>query len=77
MRYLKRLLVCLYAYDAVFFAVVVMLNCAGITVQDSAVAGVAAATGVESIIGGIIKVREAADERRRIKLEHDIEKEKE
>ena len=77
MRYLKRLLVCLYAYDAVFFAAVVVLNVCGITVQDSAVAGVAAATGVESIIGGIIKVMEAQDERRRIKLEHDIEKEKE
>lgn len=72
MRYLKRLLICLYVYDGAFFAACLICNICGITIQDSLIAGVAAATGVESIIGGIIKVKEALDERKKIELGHKL-----
>lgn len=72
MRWLKKLLICIYSYTGIFFAATLVLNACGITVQDTLIAGVAAGIGVESIITGLMKIKENADERRRMKLEGDI-----
>lgn len=76
MRFLKRLLVCLYAYCGLFFAAALIISAFGVTVPDALIAGVAAATGIESVIGSIIKVQEALCERKRMELEHKLGEDK-
>ena len=65
MRYLKRLLTAVYIYMGVFFAV--CLICWIVTGEEPAalIAGISAATGVESIIAGCIRIKEIREESKR------------
>lgn len=65
MRYLTRLLTAVYIYIGVFFAV--CLVCWIVTGEEPAalIAGISAATGVESIIAGCIRIKEIREEGKR------------
>lgn len=70
MRYLKLLLTAVYLYIGVFFAV--CLICWIVTGEEptALIAGVSAATGVESIIAGCIRIKEIREETKREGREH-------
>lgn len=65
MRYLTRLLTAVYIYIGVFFAV--CLICWIVTGEEptALIAGISAATGVESIIAGCIRIKEIREEMKR------------
>ena len=61
MRFLKRLLVSIYAFLGGFAVVCLMLWCITGDEPTTLITGVFAAAGVESIVGGIIKFKEAKE----------------
>jgi len=58
MRFLKRILVSVYTYAAVFFAICLILYICTGDEPVALISGVAGAMSVESIISGMIKDRE-------------------
>lgn len=63
MRFLKRLLVAIYAFLGVFVVVCLMLWVVTDSEPVTLITGVFAAAGVESIVGGIIKFKEAKEDK--------------
>lgn len=61
MRFLKRLLVAIYGFLGVFVVVCLMLWVVTGYEPVTLITGVFAAAGVESIVGGIIKFKEAKE----------------
>ena len=61
MRFLKRLLVAIYGFLGVFAVVCLMLWVVTGYEPVTLITGVFAAAGVESIVGGIIKFKEAKE----------------
>ena len=61
MRFLKRLLVSIYAFLGGFAVVCLMLWCITGDEPTTLITGVFAAAGVESIVGGLIKWKEARE----------------
>lgn len=61
MRFLKRLLVAIYGFLGVFVVVCLMLWVVTGYEPVTLITGVFAAAGVESIVGGIIKSKEAKE----------------
>ena len=62
MRYLKKLLLAVYIYLAVFGAICLILWACLREEPQALIAGVFGATGVESIIGGLMKLNEISSE---------------
>ena len=58
MRFLKKLLLAIYAYLAVFGAICLILWACTREEPQALIAGVFGAAGVESIIGGMMKLKE-------------------
>ena len=61
MRFLKRLLVAIYGFLGVFVVVCLVLWVVTGDEPVTLITGVFAAAGVESIVGGIIKFKEAKE----------------
>ena len=61
MRFLKRLLVAIYAFLGGFAVVCLLLWCITGNEPTTLITGVFAAAGVESIVGGLIKWKEAQE----------------
>jgi hypothetical protein len=61
MRFLKRLLVAIYGFLGVFAVVCLMLWVVTGDEPVTLITGVFAAAGVESVVGGIIKFKEAKE----------------
>ena len=64
MRFLKKLLLAIYAYLAVFGSICLILWAFLREEPQALIAGVFGAAGVESIIGGIMKLNEIKTESR-------------
>ena len=62
MRYLKKLLLAVYIYLAVFGAICLILWAFLREEPQALIAGVFGAAGVESIIGGMMKLKEIKSE---------------
>ena len=62
MRFLKKLLLAIYAYLAVFGAICLILWACTREEPQALIAGVFGAAGVESIIGGMMKLKEIKSE---------------
>ena len=62
MRFLKKLLLAIYAYLAVFGAICLILWACMREEPQALIAGVFGAAGVESIIGGMMKLKEIKTE---------------
>ena len=62
MKFFKRFIVAIYVFLGAFTVAVLVLNVAGVQIQDTLIAGVTAGVGVESIVGGIMKVQETKAE---------------
>ena len=62
MRYLKKLLLAVYIYLAVFGAICLILWACLREEPQALIAGVFGAAGVESIIGGLMKLKEIKTE---------------
>ena len=62
MRYLKKLLLAVYIYLAVFGAICLILWACLREEPQALIAGVFGAAGVESIIGGMMKLKEIKSE---------------
>lgn len=62
MRFLKKLLLSIYAYLAVFGAICLILWACTREEPQALIAGVFGAAGVESIIGGMMKLNEIRSE---------------
>lgn len=74
MRYLKKLLLAVYIYLAVFGAICLILWACLREEPQALIAGVFGAAGVESIIGGLMKLNEIKSESRTLRdrsEEHD------
>ncbi len=61
MRFLKRLLVAIYAFLGGFAVVCLLLWCITGDEPTALITGVFAAAGVESVVGGLIKWKEARE----------------
>lgn len=62
MRYLKKLLLAIYIYLAVFGAICLILWACTREEPQALIAGVFGAAGVESVIGGMMKLKEIKSE---------------
>ncbi len=62
MRYLKKLLLAVYIYLAIFGAICLILWACLREEPQALIAGVFGAAGVESIIGGLMKLNEIRSE---------------
>lgn len=62
MRYLKKLLLAIYAYLAVFGVICLILWACTREEPQALIAGVFGAAGVESVIGGMMKLKEIKSE---------------
>ena len=67
MRYLKKLLLAVYIYLAVFGSICLILWACLREEPQALIAGVFGAAGVESIIGGIMKLNEIKSESRTLR----------
>ena len=67
MRFLKKLLLAIYAYLAVFGAICLILWACLREEPQALIAGVFGAAGVESIIGGMMKLKEIRTESRTLR----------
>lgn len=65
MRFMKRLLVAVYLYIGVFFALCLIVWIVTREEPAALIAGISAAAGVESIIAGWMRIREMQEERKR------------
>lgn len=62
MRFLKKLLLSIYAYLAVFGVICLILWACTREEPQALIAGVFGAAGVESVIGGMMKLKEIKSE---------------
>lgn len=69
MRFLKRLLICIYAYGGIFGIVCFIAWLITGNLPDSLIVGVYGALGIESVVGGMMKIREVKAEKERAELE--------
>lgn len=69
MRFLKRLLICVYVYMGVFGVACFIGWCVTGSEPAALITGMCAATGIESVIGGMMKIREVKAEKDRAELE--------
>ena len=67
MRFLKKLLLSIYAYLAVFGVICLILWACTREEPQALIAGVFGAAGVESIIGGMMKLKEIRTESRTLR----------
>lgn len=67
MRFLKKLLLSIYAYLAVFGVICLILWACTREEPQALIAGVFGAAGVESIIGGLMKLNEIKSESRTLR----------
>lgn len=65
MRFLKRLLVAVYIYMGLFGIACFVGWCATGSEPSALIAGMCTAAGIESIVGGMMKIREIRAENKR------------
>lgn len=69
MRFLKRLLVSIYIFVGVFAVACFIGWCVTGNEPAALIAGVCGATGIESVVGGMMKIREVKADKERAELE--------